>query len=371
MVASGTGIVSKDAALTESEAGTTAGDRPTHLHRNDANGAMDYRERLEFALGATGTGIWTFDESEGALHFDRRVMAQIGVDREVMPLDEFLAALAPDHAGMFAALLQRPPEPPSSQGDLEIRVRRFDNAVERWIAVRSMRVGSAASREVVGTARDITDLRQHDAQVHMLMREVTHRSKNLLAIIQAMARQTVKDSLTAVDFELRFSSRLRGLSFSHELLAAQDWRGAALGDLAKGHLQTVLEQHGDRVTIAGPAVFIRPEAAQNIGLALNELTSNALKFGALSDQNGKVSLEWSIDADSAGPRWLHIVWNEYGERPILPPSRQGFGHKVMERVVARALDGTATMTFAPTGLQWSLRVPISHLVLQAEEQDVR
>ena len=251
--------------------------------------------------------------------------------------------------------------PSSSGNEAELRIHRFDTGAERWLAFRAR---SSAPDEVMGTVRDVTDVRQHDAQVHLLMREVTHRSKNLLAIIQAMARQTVKDSLTAADFEVRFSSRLRGLSFSHELLAAQDWHGAALKDLVHGHLQILLEQHGDRVAIAGPAVFIRPEAAQNIGLALNELTSNALRFGALSGPTGNVRLDWSVDADESGPRWLHLVWNEYGGRAVQPPSRQGFGHKVMERVVARALDGTATITFAPTGLQWSLKIPTSHIVMQ-------
>ena len=327
---------------------------------------MEYKDRLDFALDATGTGFWVFDPVERMLHPDDHVKRLWGASGPV-GLDVFLASMNPDDAAPFATLLAEAGKRAPLSGDVEVRIRRLDTGAERWIAVRCRRFGADEASEIVGTARDVTDLRHHDAHVHTLMREVTHRSKNLLAIIQAMARQTVKDSLTAIDFELRFSSRLRGLSFSHELLAAHDWRGAALEDLTRGHLAAVLEQHGDRVAISGPALSIRPEAAQNIGLALNELTSNAVRFGALSRADGRVSIEWTVDSDAKGPRWLHLVWNEYGHGAAEPPLRQGFGHKVMERVVARALDGSATMTFAPTGFQWSLRIPVSYLIAPDED----
>ena len=323
---------------------------------------MDHRERLEFALDATDTGIWTHDRGAGTVEFDSRMMRRLWghAGPAVLPLEHFTTSLHEDDEPHFTAMIH-PRQDEAPERELELRIRRFDSGSERWMCVRGRRFRNGGSTEIVGTARDVTDLKLHDSQVHLLMREVTHRSKNLLAIIQAMARQTVKDSLTAADFEARFSSRLRGLSFSHEILAAQDWRGASLADLTAGHLEPIIEQHPHRIHIAGPAVFIRPEAAQNIGLALNELASNAQMFGALSGASGNVSIEWSIEADQSGPRWLRLVWNEYGGSTIAPPLRQGFGHKVMERVVARALDGIVNMTFAPTGLQWSLRIPVAHI----------
>jgi two-component sensor histidine kinase len=333
--------------------------------REHAIVAMECKDRLEFALDATRTGIWSHNFAAATIELDRRTAALWGYEGPVtFPLADLMTSFHPEDEARFSSLISEPQDTIPDR-DVEVRIKRVDNGAERWIAMRGRRVKSGADAETVGTARDVTDLKLHDAQVHLLMREVTHRSKNLLAIIQAMARQTVKDSLTAADFELRFSSRLRGLSFSHEILAAQDWRGASLSDLTVGHLDQVMDQHGHRIHISGPAVFIRPEAAQNIGLALNELTSNALKFGALSGDSGNVSIEWSIDADQSGPRWLHVVWNEYGGSKIEPPIRLGFGHRVMERVVARALDGIVNMTFAPTGLQWSLRIPVSHIASEA------
>ena len=322
---------------------------------------MECKDRLEFALVATSTGMWSFKDSENTFRCDgglRRLWG-IGPDQSVT-LDLFLSAVADDDARRIRSFIE------TGNGewanvDVEVRIKRLDTGADRWIAMRGQHAILDGVAEVIGTARDVTESKLHDAQVHMLMREVTHRSKNLLAIIQAMARQTVKHSLTAADFEERFSARLRGLAFSHEILASQDWRGASLTELVHGHLRPMLEHHANRVQMSGPIVFIRPEAAQNIGLALNELSTNAQKFGALSNEQGVVSLNWGIDADETGPQWLRLIWRETGVRTVQQPVRRGFGHEVMERVVARALDGIAQTDYPPSGFQWLLRIPVSHI----------
>lgn len=322
---------------------------------------MQVEERLAFALEATRTGLWTFDRAASVVDCDAAAKAMIGSPAaSSMSFDRFLTLFADGDRAEVARLMAEPDGAMEERHELEYRVRRLDTAAPCWLAIRAR----PCTRQgfVIGSLRDITDHKRDDEQVHMLMREVTHRSKNLLAIIQAMARQTVKDSLSAVEFENRFSARLRGLSFSHELLASQDWRGASLKELAEGHLSHLRERHGDRIGIEGPIVFVRPEAAQNIGLALNELGSNAQRFGALSGDQGTVRLHWHIDADETRPHTLHMLWTESGaSATVTPPIRQGFGTKVMERVVARALDASVTMSYAPSGLLWSLRIPLSHI----------
>ena len=216
--------------------------------------------------------------------------------------------------------------------------------------------------ELIGTARDVTSRKQRETHMHLLMREVTHRSKNLLAIIQAMARQTVKDSITASEFEQRFSARLRGLAASHDLLAARDWHGAAVGELVRWQLGPALDTAGARISIAGPDLYLNPEAAQNIGLAFNELASNASRFGALSDLSGRVAILWSIDPEGGEARRFHISWDESGGPEVSEPRRTGFGHKVVERLAARALDGEVSLTFPPSGLRWSLHIPASFIL---------
>ena len=325
---------------------------------------MDAAQRLTFALDATRTGLWSYDQETASVACDRSVETVIGSSGGSLPVTRFLNLFAEDDTHAARTLLEDPRRALGSAHELEFQVRRLGDGTECWIAMRA--TADTRSGETVGSVRDITAIKRYDAQVHMLMREVTHRSKNLLAIIQAMARQTVKDSLSAEEFERRFSARLRGLSFSHELLASQDWRGASLTELAEGHLKTLRDRFDGRVQIAGPVVFIRPEAAQNIGLALNELSTNALRFGALSGHQGTVRLEWQIVADEAGARSLRMIWTEAGgDREVRPPSQRGFGRNVMERVVTRALDASVTMNFAPTGLRWSLEMPVSHIASDA------
>ena len=330
---------------------------------NDLAGWDMDSNQLNLVLDATGTGLWSYDADSELFSFDSRSKHLWGLDLDkAVTLAEIVATIHPEDLSSFGTLLACSGEP-GLDLDCDVRITRPDTRAERWIALRGRQVTTGNRRGTIGTARDVTEAHRHSRQVHLLMREVTHRSKNLLAIIQAMARQTVKDSLTAADFERRFSMRLRGLSFSHEILAAGNWHGASLPELARGHLGSVLEAYGDRISFSGPDIVVRPEAAQNIGLAFNELTSNAVKFGALSGSTGHVAIEWTVEAGGdQEPRWLRLVWNEYGGAVVAPPLRQGFGHKVMERVVARALDGLIAMTFAPTGLQWSLRIPVYHIV---------
>jgi two-component sensor histidine kinase len=327
---------------------------------------MECKDRLEFALVATSTGMWSFNRTEARLSCDDGLRRLWGfAPEEPVSLERFLGAVQEADAKLIATFIEDGGDAERAEtwatSDIQVRIKRLDTGADRWIAMRGRHVVVDATSEVIGTARDVTDAKLHDAQVHMLMREVTHRSKNLLAIIQAMARQTVKHSLTAADFEERFSARLRGLAFSHEILASQDWRGASVSELVHGHLRPLMEHHASRIRISGPIVFIRPEAAQNIGLALNELSTNAQKFGALAGESGFVSLDWGVDADETGPQWLRFVWRETGVQQVEPPARRGFGHEVMERVVARALDGTVQTTYPPTGFQWSLRIPVAHI----------
>jgi PAS domain S-box-containing protein len=333
---------------------------------SDALASIKHAERVSLVLAAGKTGVWAWNPATRDLTWDERVAACWGIKAAEAPsVDAFVASVhADDRARLHSSLSALIADEAVDDHDLEFRIRRFDSGRERWISARAraFRGETGEISEIIGTAQDVTEQKLHDIHLHMLLREITHRSKNLLAIIQAMARQTVKDSLTAEDFERRLSLRLRGLAASHELLAAQDWHGAHMEELVKGQLADVMTQYPGRVTLKGDSLFLKPEAAQNIGLALNELATNAMRFGALSNEEGRVEIAWAVDTADAGGRRLHVTWNEFGGPVVAPPSRQGFGHKVVERVAARALDGSVSLTFAPTGLQWSLRIPATFVL---------
>lgn len=325
------------------------------------------RRRISLALAAGRTGVWSWEPASGAIHWDSRIASIWGLVADEKPnAGAFIASVHPEDRDVLQAALAKGLSAGglADDDDLEFRITRFDDGRERWIAGRGKAffAPDGTAIEIVGTARDITDHKLHDIHLQMLLREITHRSKNLLAIIQAMARQTVKDSLTAEAFEQRLSLRLRGLAASHELLAAQDWHGAHLEELVKGQLGPVLDQFSSRIAFRGPSLFLKPEAAQNIGLAINELATNAVRFGALSNAQGRIEIGWTVDPLEDKARRLHLTWNELDGPTVAPPARQGFGHKVVERVAASALDGSVNLTFAPTGLQWSLHIPMAFVL---------
>ncbi len=325
-------------------------------------------DRLRFALDVGCTGIWSWDSLSEDFFGDRGTSLLWGLrGSPSVSTQAFLTSLDPDDADktLDALRLASSPSGPD-QCLIEFRIRRSEDGATRWILLQGRRYPVGSRSELIGVARDITSRKQRETHMHLLMREVTHRSKNLLAIIQAMARQTVKDSLTAAEFEHRFSARLRGLAASHDLLAARDWHGALVGELVRWQLGPALETAGDRISITGPDLYLNPEAAQNIGLAFNELASNAVRFGALSGTDGRVEIVWSIDPVGDESRRFHIGWKESGGPEVTEPHRTGFGHKVVERLAARALDGEVNLAFRPTGLQWDLHIPASFVLDDAD-----
>ncbi|MGL4396015.1 MAG: HWE histidine kinase domain-containing protein [Hyphomicrobium sp.] len=210
-------------------------------------------------------------------------------------------------------------------------------------------------------AHDITERIATDEHQRFLMRELTHRSKNLLAIVQSMASQTARTSESLVDFREKFSQRLRGLAASHDLLVAQGWRGAPLEDLIRGQLAVFVENGASHLKIDGAAVNVGPRAAQAIGLALHELATNSIKYGALSTPNGHVAISWTSMAAPEGAEQMQLTWQEHGGPPVSPPVRKGFGHFVIERMISQSVDGAVDMQFPVEGLIWRLTFPMSNL----------
>ena len=208
-------------------------------------------------------------------------------------------------------------------------------------------------------------LEQHDrdrddreAHVRLIMRELSHRSKNLLAIVLAIARQTARHTRSFNDFEARFNARLQALADAHDLLVEQQWGGAVLSDLVNAQLSAF---GLDRVTCRGDRIMLRTEAVQNIALALHELATNASKYGALSVPTGKVHIDWGYETDGANERVLRLTWRESGGPPVTPPTGKGFGCFVLDRVTVNAL-GEGGLQFKPDGVVWTCIIKPEHLV---------
>ena len=205
---------------------------------------------------------------------------------------------------------------------------------------------------------------EREAHVRLIMRELSHRSKNLLAIVLAIARQTARQTDNFEEFEKRFNARIQALADAHDLLVEQQWVGAPLEDLVRAQLSAF---GIDRVAIKGQPIMLRAEAVQNVGLALHELATNASKYGALSVAEGRVDIEWVLNGAAPDERSLRMVWRESGGPPVSTPTRKGFGRFVLERATVSAL-GKGAIEFNVSGLVWTCEINAEHLVDRAAKQ---
>lgn len=216
--------------------------------------------------------------------------------------------------------------------------------------VEAWRDDSGAVAGLLGAVADISKRKMSEQHVRTLMNELAHRSKNLLTVIQVMARRSAAPGLSSVDFVESFVERLAGLAQSHDLLARDDWRGIDMQELMRSQVGHLDDKISGRITACGPDVVLNAVAAQNFGMALHELATNAVKYGALSCQGGQVAVEWAFVLDDPqGPR-LALSWTERGGPPVKAPVRHGFGRLVIETIAARALSGHARLIFDPAGV---------------------
>ncbi len=230
-----------------------------------------------------------------------------------------------------------------------------------WVSVTQspLRDLSGALLGASSIARDITDRRQAEHQRGILMNELNHRVKNSLAVVQAIASQTLRGDISLPDARVAFSERLRVLARAHDLLVMSNWSGTDLASV----IEATVEPHKggqSRFGIAGPYVALRPQIAVTFCLALHELCTNAAKYGALSVPEGRVDITWTVTgpADKARLRWQ---WTESGGPPVNAPLRKGFGSSLIGQVLPMELFGEVTVTYPPTGVVCVLQSPLPGL----------
>ena len=215
--------------------------------------------------------------------------------------------------------------------------------------------------ETVSTAlSEAADARtKAESEVRFLMREVAHRSKNQLTVIQAMLNQSAGGTDSAADFADAFRKRVAGLARSTDLMIANAAQGVDLAELARNQLKPFVPEDASRVKIEGPTVRIDTQTSQTLGMALHELSTNATKYGAFANNTGRVELRWTIDEES-----LALTWREHGA-DIGPDdaaaSRKGFGSLVLERMLGMALDARLQRTMHDDGIEWNVTIPVGKL----------
>jgi PAS domain S-box-containing protein len=197
---------------------------------------------------------------------------------------------------------------------------------------------------------DITERKQAEGRQKTLIDELNHRVKNTLATVQSLAGQTARHADDLDDFGRRFEARLLALSRAHDLLTKRHWEDAPMDALARDVLTPLTGEAATRIKIDGPPIGLDSRTALSLTMALNELATNAIKYGALSSETGSLSVVWHLKGESGFPPRLILDWREIGGPIVKPPTRRGFGTRLMERCIERDLDGEVDLAFHPEGV---------------------
>jgi PAS domain S-box-containing protein len=221
--------------------------------------------------------------------------------------------------------------------------------------VSLLRDSAGRPANIVALVTDMTERKQYENQIKMLLREVNHRAKNMLALVQAIARQTA--AANPDDFVERFGERVRSLATSQDLLVKHEWKGVDLGELVRLQLAHFKDSMGSRIEVRGPSLLISSSAAQTIGMALHELSTNAGKYGALSGGEGRIEVDWRLESPNGGEAQFLMCWRELCGPPVAAPKRSGFGSTVIGPMAKIGLNAEIELIYGEGGLNWRLACP--------------
>jgi PAS domain S-box-containing protein len=319
------------------------------------------KDRLQLAFDATQLGWWQYDPLRRTASGDTRFKEIFDVTADEISIEDLMKRVHPDDAARFSANREAALDPADPKPYAhEYRVRRRDGGV-RWVEGHELAYfeGAGPERHIVsfgGTVQDITERKEREEKEHLLMREINHRAKNMLSVVDAIAHQTA--TRNPEDFIERFSERVQALSANQDLLIRNEWNGVEIGDLVHAQLAHFAGLIGSRIAMQGPKLRLNPASAQAIGLALHELATNAGKYGALSTDNGGVDIGWGMTDDDA----FTMTWTERGGPPVPAPKRRGFGAIVIEAMAERSVGGTVDLDYAPSGVTWRLACPATNVL---------
>ena len=299
--------------------------------------------------------VWMHD-AEGRQEFVNQTFCDyFGVAREEMRSGRWRLLTHPDSGPAYAAAFQTSVRDRSPFHG-EVRVRRADGEwrwLESWANPRFANDGTFLGH--IGTSADITDRKRIEEIRHLLILELNHRVKNTLSVVQAIAHQSFRTGGSPGERLDAFEGRLRALSEAHDVLTRANWQEASLAELVEGARRSCgvdparFEARGDDVTLA-------PQRAVTVAMALHELCTNAIKYGALSGPDGRVKVEWHVRGE---PRRFRLVWTERSGPPVSPPARKGFGTRMLERALTADLEASVAMDFAPEGLTCTIEAGLS------------
>ncbi len=318
-------------------------------------------DRLQFMLKAGRFGTWALNLAEGRLLASEVCKLNFGRDpAKPFSYEDLLASIHPDDRERMqttvAASIER-----RIDYNIEYRVVVPSGEV-RWVEIRgqtSYRTDGAPF-SMAGVSIDITDRKRCEEHRALLAGELKHRVKNSMATMQSIAHQTLRLSGNLEEARASLDSRLASLGQAHDLLTRDNWHGAALGDVVASAVSPFQSQGGTRFAIGGPQIMISPRAALAFATALHELATNAVKYGALSVDGGRVLIKWEVTGAEEKAH-LSLKWEELGGPVVATPLRMGFGSRMVEKMLSAEISGNAFIRYPPQGVICMIEAPVAAL----------
>ncbi|WP_158625932.1 sensor histidine kinase [Arsenicitalea aurantiaca] len=312
----------------------------------------EWRHALTLEAGKVGSWVW--DIRTGEIVANDILRRMFGIESSApVTFESIIAAIHPDdRERVKTALIE-------GSADGQDYFAEFRLLGGGWLIGRGrvyQRDAGAEPLIMMGVNIDVTDAREAAEQTRILLRELNHRVKNTLAMIQSLARQTLRRTPDPQRFIDAFSGRLRTLSEAHSLLADRDWTGIGILELIETQVGPYLLSSTDQLVIDGDDLQLPPDHALGLGLILHELASNAVKFGALSTPRGRIAISWT--GPVGAERRVDFQWREEGGPQISAPVEPGFGTRLIERSLDKVLDSKVTLDYAPEGVRAALSFPM-------------
>jgi two-component sensor histidine kinase len=324
--------------------------------------SLECQKRMfDLAMVASDMGTWRYTLADNICVYDENARRLYGLTEAAFLHDEE-GVKAKFHADDMELMWSRVAKAldPGGDGryDVEYRVRQLDGSW-RWLSAWGLVEfeGDGPERTpvaIAGASRDLTKLKKAEEMQRLLVNELNHRIKNTLATVQAIAGSTIRASRTMDDFQQAFYGRIATLSKTHSLLTDNEQRLVPLRQLLKNELEIYEDGEGQRIILSGPEVMLPAHVSVSFAMAIHELTTNALKYGALSVLGGALRVNWKLEETRLSMRW------EESNVPIMrQPTRAGFGSQLLRRLLPHQLGARVEMKFAPDGLKADISIGIA------------
>jgi two-component sensor histidine kinase len=331
---------------------------------------MDHQDRLKLAVEIAALGLGEVDYIADTITLDERAagffdlpanmpIQRVELHDRIHPDDrldvetEVNCLLSPETAGFIV---------------VTHRVIKSDGTII-WLNARKQVMfsgeradGTPKPLSGIVAIQDVTALKAAEAEVRYLLQEMTHRTKNTLNLVQSLARLTARNS-DRDDFVPKLIERIDALGRNNSSLVNQDWGREDLRKLVESQLSPYTETETKRMLLDGPQITLNERAAQAIGMALHELATNAVKYGALSNERGNIHVSWRVDNSSENS--FSLSWTESDGPPVEAPTRTGFGDMVIRRMAAASVRGKVSLEYRPTGAAWHLAAPLENVSADA------